>query len=96
MIKLIDLLREDADYESQSGDTASMGNINEKNVDANQRKVYLKAAIEMAQAYTKRGYTQEEAINDAAMGIKRVYGYELTDKDKQAVKHFVPEHGSFK
>jgi len=94
--KIAGLLKEDADYESESGDTATMGNINEEGVDFNKRKVYIKAAIEMAQAYARRGYTQDEAVKDAAQGIKNVYGYELTDIDRQAVKHFVPVHGNFK
>jgi len=103
--KIAGLLKED-DYsdddndseessDSESEDTDAMGGINEK-VDPNKRKVYIKAAIEMAQSYAKRGYTQDEAVKDAAQGIKNVYGYELTDVDRQAVKHFVPMHGSFK
>jgi len=103
--KIAGLLKED-DYsddnndaeessDSESEDTDAMGGINEK-VDPIKRKVYIKAAIEMAQSYAKRGYTQDEAVKDAAQGIKNVYGYELTDIDRQAVKHFVPMHGSFK
>jgi len=97
--KIAGLLKED-DYSipqnASSGDTRKMGGINEKSIDPNKRKVYIKAAIEMAQSYAKRGYTQDEAVKDAAQGIKNVYGYELTDIDRQAVKHFVPVHGSFK
>jgi len=104
--KIAGLLKED-DYsdddndseessDSESEDTDAMGGINEKSIDPNKRKVYIKAAIEMAQSYAKRGYTQDEAVKDAAQGIKNVYGYELTDVDRQAVKHFVPVHGNFK
>jgi len=71
-------------------------NILRENVEQHKRRVYLKAAIEMAKSYSSRGYTPDEAVNDAARGIKNVYGYELTDKDKEAVKHFVPVNAQFK
>jgi plasmid replication initiation protein len=70
--------------------------ILKEGVDQHKRKVYLKAAIEMAKSYSSRGYTPDEAIKDAAQGIKNVYGYELTDRDKEAVKHFVPVNAQFK
>ena len=60
------------------------------------RKVYLKTAIEMATAYSRRGYTPEEAVKDAAQSIKNVHGYVLTPQDIEAVKHFVPVNPQFK
>jgi hypothetical protein len=60
------------------------------------RRSYLKAARDMATSYAKRGYTPEEAIADAARGIEQVYGYVLTPKEREALKHWVPVHGSFK
>lgn len=67
-----------------------------ESIEQHKRKVYLKAAIDMATAYSRRGYTQDEAIKDAAKGIENVYGYVLTPKDIEAVKHFVPENPQFK
>jgi hypothetical protein len=60
------------------------------------RKSYLKAAKDMATSYAKRGYTPEEAIADAAKGIENVYGYVLTPEEREALKHWIPVHGSFK
>jgi hypothetical protein len=73
-----------------------LGRILKENIDQHKRKVYLKAAIEMATAYSRRGYTQDEAIKDAAQGVKNVHGYVLTPQDIEAVKHFVPVNPQFK
>ena len=60
------------------------------------RRTYLKAAIETATAYSRRGYTPDEAVKDAAQSIKNVHGYTLTPQDIEAVKHFVPVNPQFK
>jgi hypothetical protein len=73
-----------------------LSKILRENIEQHKRKVYLKAAIDMATAYSRRGYTQDEAIKDAAKGIENVYGYVLTPQDIQALKHFVPENPQFK
>lgn len=67
-----------------------------ESIEQHKRKVYLKAVIDMATAYSRRGYTQDEAIKDAAQGVKNVYGYELTPQDIEAVRHFVPVNPQFK
>jgi hypothetical protein len=73
-----------------------LNNILRESIDQHKRKVYLKAAIDMATAYSRRGYTQDEAIKDAAKGIENVYGYVLTPQDIEAVKHYVPINPQFK
>lgn len=67
-----------------------------EDIEQRKRKVYLKAVIDMATAYSRRGYTQQEAIKDAAKSIENTYGYVLTPLDIEAVKHFVPENPQFK
>lgn len=67
-----------------------------ESIEQHKRKVYLKAVIDMATAYSRRGYTQDEAIKDAAQGVKNVYGYELTPQDIEAIRHFVPVNPQFK
>lgn len=75
---------------------AKLTQLLKENIDQRKRKVYLKAVIDMATAYSRRGYTQDEAIKDAAKGIENVYGYVLTPQDIEAVRHFVPENPQFK
>lgn len=60
------------------------------------RKVALKAAIDIATSYARRGYTPEEAIKDAGVSVQQAHGYTLTPKDIEALKHWIPVHANFR
>lgn len=73
-----------------------LNNILRESIEQHRRKVYLKTAIEIASSLVRRGYSQRDAIKDAASSVKEVNGYELTPQDIEAIKYFVPEHPNFK
>ena len=73
-----------------------LNNILREFIEQHKRKVYLKTAIEIASSLVRRGYSQRDAIKDAASSVKEVNGYELTPQDIEAIKYFVPEHPNFK
>lgn len=56
----------------------------------------MKDARDIADRLARRGYTPQEAINDAASSVKARLGYELTDEDKKSLLHWVYVHPNFR
>ena len=60
------------------------------------KRKFMKAALEIANAYARRGYDPREAVDDAAVSVKQTMGYELSDREKDALRKVVFVHPNFK
>ena len=60
------------------------------------KRKFMKAALEIANSYARRGYDPKEAIANAAVSVKQTEGYELTDEDKAHLEKLVFVHPNFR
>lgn len=60
------------------------------------KRKFMKAALEIANSYARRGYDPKEAISNAAVSVKHTEGYELTDEDKKNLEKLVFVHPNFR
>ena len=60
------------------------------------RRTIMKDAIETADFFARRAFTKDEAIDLAAVTIKKLHNYTLTPEDREAIKHWIYDHPTFK
>ncbi len=56
----------------------------------------MKDAIETADFFARRAFTKDEAIDLAAVAMKKLHNYNLTPEDREAIKHWIYNHPAFK
>lgn len=60
------------------------------------KRTIMKDAIETADFFARRAFTKDEAINLAAVAIKKLHNYELKPEDRETIKHWIYEHPNFR
>jgi hypothetical protein len=61
-----------------------------------ERRKFMKAALEIAHSLSKRGYDPKEAVEFATRSVKNTMGYEFSDQEKQSLEKVIPVHPNFK
>jgi hypothetical protein len=61
-----------------------------------EKRKFMKAALEIATGLSRRGYDPKEAVEQATRSVMHTMGYEFSDKEKQSLEKVIPVHANFK
>lgn len=61
-----------------------------------EKRKFMKAALEIARGLSARGYDPKEAVDQATRSVMHTMGYEFSDKEKQSLEKVIPVHANFK
>lgn len=61
-----------------------------------EKRKFMKAALEIAAGLSRRGYDPKEAVEQATRSVMHTMGYEFSDKEKQSLEKVIPVHANFK
>lgn len=61
-----------------------------------EKRKFMKAALEIARGLSARGYDPKEAVEQATRSVMHTMGYKFSDEEKKSLEKVVPVHASFK
>lgn len=61
-----------------------------------EKRKFMKAALEIAIGLSKRGYYPKEAVEDATRSVMHKMGYKFNKKEKASLEKVIPVHPNFR